>query len=911
MKKFLLFFASHLFLTLISYSQIPQTSSQNYALIIGISKYQNIISLKYADDDAYLFSKYLIDEEICKKNNIALLVDSNATKGNIYKELYKIKDKIKSGDRVFIYFAGHGDVENDIESGFLLPYNCESTNYAATGIDISLLERYVNSFINKECRVVLITDACRSGNLSGGIIGANATLSSISKNFKNVTKILSCQPSQLSIEKKYFDGGHGIFTKNLVEGLYGLADKNNDNKITLREIDVYLDTVAFESKQLQIPKIDGDPQSVVSEYQNTLKLAFLKKLNKADNYAYEASREVKLKDTIIQTDKDYLNYLKQIKDDNLIYPENDCAFETLKKIKIKNNDLYESIKYELTAILEDQIQSRINKNLFSELSNNKNEDLLELASVIKKVKVMEEILGENDIRKNEIKALKDLFNAWYHYASFNYSGMNKSIVNLKFADSILPNQAWIKNLIGVIYNRLEKYDSGLLYLKDVVKLTPKWVYAWNNLGWSYLGLKNKDSLAIQSLKIANSIDSLHGITWSNLADGYLQQGKKFEAELALKKGIELDPSSYNAYLKLGYLFRNLNRNREAEDCYNRAFKIDSLNIYILKALAEISYFKKDIYSYKNYIKRALNLKPILTDNLNIIASLYDENGEYKDALNLITKSINIDPTYYASYRIKGEILFSQNKHKEAIVYLNKADSLSDNSNALVNNQLAWAYFKAADTLKAIYFANKAIVLSPNESINYWTLGKIMSYNEQYDLAKDNLIKAIDLDPTNSSYWNDLGYIYKNLGDSLNEVTAFQKAVNYGNNNIDFLLDLGWCYLKNDEIKSVYQVIDSIIKIDTKNQDVLLLLSTVLYYLENYNESIENLIKFIKKEDKDYFAWLLLAKNYSSINNKKEAIIALKKALLLNKNLINQISTSDDFENIKLSKEFKELIILFK
>lgn len=911
MKKFLLLFTSLLFITLITHSQISQTSSQNYALIIGISKYQNIISLKYADDDAYLFSKYLIDEEICKKNNIALLLDSNATKGNIYKELYKIKDKIKSGDKVFIYFAGHGDVENDIESGFLLPYNCESTNYAATGIDISLLERYVNSFINKECKVVLITDACRSGSLSGGIIGANATLSSISKNFKNVTKILSCQPSQLSIEKKYLDGGHGIFTKNLVEGLYGLADKNNDNKITLREIDVYLDTVAFESKQLQIPKIDGDPQSVVSEYQNTLKLAFLKKLNKADDYAYGASREVKFKDTSIQTDKDYLKYLKQIKDDNLIYPENDCAFETLKKIKLKNNGLYESIKYELTAILEDQIQSRINKNLRSELSNNKNEDLLEIASVIKKVKVMEEILGANDIRKNEIKALKDVFNAWYHYASFNYSGMNKSIVNLKFADSILPNQAWIKNLIGVIYNRLEKYDSAILYLKDVVKLTPKWLYAWNNLGWSYLGLKNKDSLAIETLKTALSIDSSQGTPWSNLADAYYHQGKHLEAEITYKKGIELDPSDHQGYLKLGYLLQDLNRNQEAKDYLNRALKIDSSDIYVLTALARLSFSEKDINSYKNYIKRALNLKPILTDNLNIIASLYNENGEYNDALNLITKSINIDPTYYESYRIKGEILFSQNKYKEAIVNFNKSDSLSDKKNDDVSNWLAWAHFYAADTLKAIYFANKAIMLSPNESDNYGTLGDLLSKKSQYDLAKENFIKAIELDPRNPYYWNYLGNIYQYLGDSLNEVNSFQKAVNYSNNNINFLLDLGWCYWRNDEIKNVYQVIDSIIKIDTKNQDVLLLLSAVLYGQGNFNESIENLLKYVKIYKKHYSAWYLLAKNYSLINNKKEAIIALKKALLLNKNLINQISTSSDFDNIKLSKEFKELIILFK
>lgn len=910
MKKFFLLFATFLCISFVSYTQIPTTISQNYALVIGISKYQNIISLKYADDDAYLFSKYLIDEEICKKNNIALLVDSNATKGNIYKELYKIKDKIKSGDRVFIYFAGHGDVENDIESGFLLPYNCESTNYAATGIDISLLERYVNSFINKECKVVLITDACRSGSLSGGITGANATLSAISKNFKNVTKILSCQPTQLSIEKKYLDGGHGIFTKNLVEGLYGLADKNNDNKISLREIDVYLDTVAFESKQSQIPKIDGDPQSIVSDYQNTLKLAFLKKSNKADNYAYNVSRNGILKDTITLTDKDYLKYFKQIKDDNLIYPESDCAFETLKKIKLKNYDLYETIKYELTAILEDQIQSRINKNLRSELSNNKNEDLLEISNVIKKVRVISEILGENDIRNNEIKALRDVFDANYHYASFNYSGMNKSIIKLRFADSILPNQAWIKNLIGVVYNRLEKYDSGLLYLKDVVKLTPKWVYAWNNLGWAYIGLKNKDSLAIETLKTALSIDSIQGTTWANLADAYYQQGKNLEAELTYKKGIELDPSDHHPYLALGYLLQDLNRNKEAKDYLSRALKLDSSDIYVLIALAKLSFSEKDINSYKNYIKLALNLKPVITDNLNLIASLYKENGEYKEALSLINKSINIDSTSFESYLMKGRILLSQKKYKEAIINLNKSDSLSNKNNAQVCNKLVWAHYNIGDSSKALYFANKAIDLAPNESINYWTLGTLLSYSEQYDSAKEYLVKAIELDPADPHYWNDLGYIYFYLGDSLNEVHSFQNAVKYSN-NIDYLLDLGWCYRRNNDNKNAFEVIDTILKNDTTNQSVLVLRSAVLYDLGKHNKSIENLLKYIKKDYKDYFAWLLLAKNYSLINNKKEAITALKKALLLNKNLIKQISTTDDFDNIKSTKDFKELITSFK
>jgi hypothetical protein len=64
---------------------------KTYALVVGISKYKNIISLRYADDDARLFAKCLIDQQICKKENISLLIDSAATTSSFYKELSLIK----------------------------------------------------------------------------------------------------------------------------------------------------------------------------------------------------------------------------------------------------------------------------------------------------------------------------------------------------------------------------------------------------------------------------------------------------------------------------------------------------------------------------------------------------------------------------------------------------------------------------------------------------------------------------------------------------------------------------------------------------------------------------------------------------------------------------------------------------
>src|SRR5258706_13899947 len=80
--------------------------TRNLALVVGISSYPNINHLLYADDDAWLFSDYLVNEKICEKKNVILLIDSMATKANFFKELRRLLDRAQNVDGIFIYFAG-------------------------------------------------------------------------------------------------------------------------------------------------------------------------------------------------------------------------------------------------------------------------------------------------------------------------------------------------------------------------------------------------------------------------------------------------------------------------------------------------------------------------------------------------------------------------------------------------------------------------------------------------------------------------------------------------------------------------------------------------------------------------------------------------------------------------------------
>ena len=85
-----------------------------YAIIIGLSKYKNVTPLQYADRDARSFEDFLLSEAGGKIpiTNIETFLNENATRTNIGDAISEIARKAKPGDRVYFFFAGHGDMED-------------------------------------------------------------------------------------------------------------------------------------------------------------------------------------------------------------------------------------------------------------------------------------------------------------------------------------------------------------------------------------------------------------------------------------------------------------------------------------------------------------------------------------------------------------------------------------------------------------------------------------------------------------------------------------------------------------------------------------------------------------------------------------------------------------------------------
>lgn len=241
-------------------SVAPSPKGNTYAVVIGISDYPDLQPLQFADKDALLFYDFLRSPAggELPPQNIKLLLNEEATAGGIMtRGISWIQNIVKpaAGDRLYLYFAGHGDAV-DASEAYLLAYDAnpggDKNNYSVSGtLNIQILKNRIRKLTQSGVEVVFIVDACRTADIPGGTEGLKGNYQSIMEDPSGDIMLLSASPNEVSLEDKSVGQGHGLFTWELINGLGGAADEDGDQKISLFEIETYVKAkVRAASKKL-------------------------------------------------------------------------------------------------------------------------------------------------------------------------------------------------------------------------------------------------------------------------------------------------------------------------------------------------------------------------------------------------------------------------------------------------------------------------------------------------------------------------------------------------------------------------------------------------------------------------------------------------------------------------------------
>lgn len=226
-------------------------SAKLFLIGVGVNEYQNPrFNLNYCrpDVDAFVAALKERGEKLFREIEVTTLFDAEATAEAIAGAMMRVA-KEATADDVFVFaFAGHGVMSSGESSGagefFVVPHNVTQmygnddllAEKALSGSQLQSLAAQIPAR-----KQLMVLDACQSGGVvqSFAIRGAaeEKALAQLARS-SGMYVLASTRSEQFATEASEL--GHGLFTYAFLEALAGKGDGNQDKKITVKEIELWL-----------------------------------------------------------------------------------------------------------------------------------------------------------------------------------------------------------------------------------------------------------------------------------------------------------------------------------------------------------------------------------------------------------------------------------------------------------------------------------------------------------------------------------------------------------------------------------------------------------------------------------------------------------------------------------------------
>ena len=210
-------------------------NNNTFAVIIGNEKYQQVMAVPYANNDARVFREYCKKTLGLPEKNIRFY--ANATYGSMIaaiNDIQRISKAYKGNINVIFFYAGHGIPDEANGDAYLLPVDADGNNIRVC-YPLSQLYKELDELMAN--RVVCFMDCCFSGAERGNgmIVAARGVAIKVKEEAPKGNTIVFTAASGKQTAFPFAEKGHGMFT-------YYLLKKIHDSKgnCTLGELGEFI-----------------------------------------------------------------------------------------------------------------------------------------------------------------------------------------------------------------------------------------------------------------------------------------------------------------------------------------------------------------------------------------------------------------------------------------------------------------------------------------------------------------------------------------------------------------------------------------------------------------------------------------------------------------------------------------------
>jgi len=531
----------------------PPVVPRSYAVVIGIAHYQNLpdkLQLQFSERDAQSINTILISPEggAFKAENVHVLTGAKATLAGMRREIDTwLPSVAKEGDRVLVYFAGHGFVYQG--KGYLAPYDINLDKTAATGFPMDELGVAMGSKIHATYKV-LLTDACHSGAITPDETQSlNTTLGNLHSSLFSLT---ASRDRESSFESPDLDGGHGVFTYYVVQGLAGAADYDGDGVVTADELAEYVHTGVRDATGAK-----QNPTSDRGTFDPKMRIAYV-----AANAKPANPPPPQFGTLVFEANKDEVEVLVDGKSVGVVSPGKTLTLPGLAPGQHTVQGL--KMGYEPDGPRQETVYPG------------------ETGTVSIK------ILIPRRRKQAAADALQDGIKDYQKGYQQNYQ---KAAGLFEKALAIDPTYSQAAFYLGLTYNALFDEDKAEQYYKQAIAIDPDYLEARANYGGMLLDIGNVDE-AIRQFNTVLVRQPNHADALTMLAQAYRFKALYPQSIESARNAIAATPRSAEPHLWLGDSLRLSGQWADAEPEYNQYLKLSDfdsklagqLNYYVLGSL---------------------------------------------------------------------------------------------------------------------------------------------------------------------------------------------------------------------------------------------------------------------------------------------------------------------------------------
>jgi len=289
----------------------------------------------------------------------------------------------------------------------------------------------------------------------------------------------------------------------------------------------------------------------------------------------------------------------------------------------------------------------------------------------------------------------------------------------------------------------------------------------------------------------------------SLASSFSQLRDYESAIKYFKKSLDVSDPEERAdiYIDLAMEYENQDNYKKAIEILQKAIQEDAKNESLVYELAycydQLGAYKESIQCFQDYI----DLEPYSYTAWYNLANAYARTNDYENAIWAYDYCILINEEFGPAYFNMGNTYVELEKHKEALSYYQKCLEI-DGDDAMVHCSIGECLEELSLYEDALAAYSKSTDLLPQLADAWAGRGIVNNILGNVKTAVRELSTAIELEPSNYSYFHALANLYEDNNELEKALEQYQEAFKLHQNDDRLIIEYITCLCNIDTVLAI-------------------------------------------------------------------------------------------------------------